>query len=350
MSVFSLTEPSLELAIATALLNCQTPIMQDEESDTLMTSSTFLPLPIQDCALEIPPSLFSCVPIEPIALPERLEIARDVESLEDLSSIVIAPAEFAVPASKFWCPKFDFGCDEFDDVSTCGPLSGHSDGSQNSDCRVTWWKCLESGSVSARSTSSTASTEVPRSISTASVSSSRSSSISPRSCSRSQRFLHKAKDLLCEMVAVDNSKDICGASDVAVRPLQPQLKPLNGCMPRFPSCEIGSPKIASPVVMERIASKEVSSARDSAVPEELSQRESVIAVCNANASTGVGACANSALALSPVVSSQIQFCKLPQEMPEVQSVRQSTSGRFHACKPLLPLVSAQCSHHLILGV
>lgn len=331
MSLFSLTEPSLELAITTALLNCQLPPMQDKETDTLMTSSTFLPLPMKDFALEIPPSLLSCVTIEPITFPERWEIASDFESLEDFSSIVIAPAEFAVPASKFWSPKFDFGCDE---------------------SSATWWKCLESGNVSARSISSTASTELPRSISSSSVSSSRSSSTSPRSCSRSQRFLHKAKDLFGEMVAFDHSKEFSGASDVAARPVQPQLKPLNGCMPRFPSCEIGSPKIASPDVAEGIKSREVSSARGSVVPEELSQRESVTIMCNVNVSAGVGACVNSALALRPVVHSKIQFGKLPQDMPigKAPSVQQSASARFLACKPFFPLVSAQCSHHLLLGV
>lgn len=325
MSLFSLTEPSLDLAIATALLNCQMSTQQDVESDVLKTSSTFLPLQMEDCALEIPPSLLSCVPIEPITLPARLEIANEFESLEDLSAIVIAPAEFAVPASKFWSPKFEFGCDEFDNASACGPLSAHSDDSQTIGCRVTWHKYLESGSVSARSTSSTASTELPRSISSSSVSSSRSSSTSPRSCSRSQRFLHKAKDLFCEMVAFDKPKEICGASDVAAKPFLPQLKPLNGCMPRFPSCEIGSPKTASPDVTKRIESREVSSARGYVVPEELHQRESVTTKCNVNVSAGVGACANSALALSPVVHPKIQFCKLPQEMPigEVPSIRQS---------------------------
>jgi hypothetical protein len=138
------------------------------------------------------------------------------------------------------------------------------------------------------------------------------------------------------MVAFDNSKELRGASDVAVRPLQPQLKPLNGRMPRFPSCEIGSPKTASPDVTVRITSKEVSSASVSAVPEELSQRESATAACKANTSTGVGACANSALALSLVVPSEIQYCKLPQEMSisEVPPIGQSASATFLACKPL----------------
>lgn len=336
MSLFSLTEPSLDFAIATALLNCQTSAQQEAESDILKTSSAFLPLPMEDCALEIPPSLLSCAPIEPITLLERRKIANESESLEDLSSIVIAPAEFAVPASKFWSPKFAFGCDEFDVACTRG--------------RVHWHKCLESGSASARSTSSTTSTESPSSVGSSIASSSRSSSASPRSC-RSQRFLHKAKDLFCEMVAFDHSKEMRSASDVAAKPFVPQLKPLNGCMPRFPSCEIGSPKIASPDVTERIESREVSSAR-CVVPEEVRQRESVTVKCNVNATTGVGACANSALALSPVVHSEIKFCKVSQEVPtgEVRPLRQSASARFFACKPLFPLGSAQCSHHLILGV
>lgn len=349
MSLFSLTEPSLDLAIATALLNCQQPLAQDEQSDTLIASSTFLPLPATDCALEIPTSLFSCVPIQPISLNESSE-TREFDSMEDLSSIVIAPAEFAVPPSKFWTPTFDFRCDEFDDASMRGQLSDHSVDSPSTDCRATWWKCLESGSVSARSTSSTASTEVPRSISNSSVSSSRSSSTSPKSCSRSQRFLHKAKGLFCEMVAFEQSDDMCGASDFAVRPIQAQLKPLNGSMPRFPSCEIGSPKTGSPNVSERLRSQEVSPARRFGVPERSKQRESATVTCNANASTSVGACANSALALRLVVPSKIQFSKLPveQSIGEVSSVRQR--GANLACKPFFPHISAPCSHPLILGV
>lgn len=365
MSLLFLTEPSLDLAVASALSNCQSPTMQDDDSGVLLTCSTFLPLPMKDCVLEVPPSLLSCVPLEPITLLDAWESpAIDVEDLEDLSSVAIAPAEFAVPACAFWSPKFDFECHQFDDVSTCASSSPSSDDSSDessddssddsqenllTDRKVVWWRWSESGGASARSTSSTASTAVPRSNSNSSISSSStavprsnssssisSSSTSPRighGTSRSKRFLHKAKDLFCEMVAFDekcsNSPEIHCTNDLVARPIVTPLQSLNGRMPRFPSCELGSPR-------SRV----------------LSQTKSVDGPCNANALTGVGACANSVLAVSPVGSSKIKFCKLLQEavIGEELTIQQSASVKLPACKSCLPLVSAHCSHYPITGV
>lgn len=349
MSLFSLTEPSLDLAIASALLNCQHPTQQYHKSDVLVASSAFLPLPLPNCALETPTSLLSCVPIQPLPLAKTWDITEELAGLGDLSSVVIAPAEFAVPPCKFWSPIFDFRC-YHDKSSMIGPFSVHSDDSQNHRCRTTWWKSSENGSVSGRSACSTACFEVPRSISTSSVSSSRSSSTSSKSSSRSQRFLHKAKDLFCEMVASDILDEICTSSEFAARPIHAQLKPLNGCMPRFPACETSSPKTVSPDVSERLESRETRARAESGVLEQVRQRESVTAICNTNALTSVGACANSALALRPVYPSKIKFGKSPLElsMGAVPSVRQI--GANLVCKPVFPHVSAPCNHPLILGV
>lgn len=348
MSLFFLTEPSLDLAVASAMSNCQLPTPQDDDSDILSTCSTFLPLPMKDCVLEVPPSLLSCVPLKPIRLSDLWEsLAIDLEDLEDFSSVVVAPAEFAVPACAFWSPKFDFECDQLDDVSTCAPSSPSSvDFSDDSsddfqenlstDRKAVWWRRSQSGDVSARSTSSKASFAVPRSNSTSSICSSSTSSRSSSATTRSNRFLHKAKDLFCEMVAFDekcsNSLETCCTTDVAPRPIVAQLQPLNGCMPRFPSCDLGSPISG---VAKRAKPREAGSTRGCAVPRVFIQTEAVKSTSNANTLTGVGACANSVLAVSPVGSSKTEFCKLLREVltDEVLTFQQGASVRFPTCKP-----------------
>lgn len=356
MSLFCLAEPSLELAVASALSNCQSPTMHDDDSELLLSCSSFLPLPMKDCVLEVPPSLLSCVPLEPITLPDALE--SPTIDLEDLSSIAIAPAEFAVPACAFWSPKFDFECDELDDVSTCAPSSPSPDDSSDesqenfsTDHKAVWWRS-ECGDASARSTNSAASTAVPRSNSNSSVSSSSTSlRINTGGSSRAQRFLHKAKDLFCEMVAFDEkhskSPERCCTNDVAAKPIATQLQPLNGRMPRFPSCELGSPRSASPNLVQKRKSREAGSAT-----RVLSQTESVTSTCDANALTGVGACANSVLAVSPVGSSKTEFCKFLQDelIGEAPTIQRSVSVSLPACKPCLPFVSAHCGHYPCVGV
>lgn len=341
MSLFCLTEPSLELAVASALLVCQLPKTKDDDSDALLTFSTFLPLPTNDCVLEVPPSLLSFVPLKPIMLPYTWESPTiDLGDVEDISSLAVAPAEFAVPACAFWSPTFDFECDQFHDVSTCAPSSPSSDDPRETlltDRKLVWWRWSGSGDVCARSTGSSASTAVPRTNSNSSIGSNSSSAsprISSRGTSRSKRFLHKAKDLFCEMVCSDekcsNSAEMYCTNDVTARTVVPQLQPLNGRMPRFPSCEIGPPRLASPDFSKKRKSQKAGLAIGSGVPRVLGQTESVISACNANVLAGVGACANSVLAVSPVCSSKNEFCKLLREVliGEAPSIQQSALVRF----------------------
>jgi len=132
----------------------------------------------------------------------------------------------------------------------------------------------------------------------------------------------KVKDFFCEMVAFERPKELYCANNVTAKPISIQLQPLNGRMPRFPSCGDGSPKTACPDQARKSRSCESSSTRVNVVPGALDQTETVTVMRSADAWTGVGACANSVLAVSPVGPSKTQFCMSLQGVHfcEVQTI------------------------------